>query len=262
MTHARRFAASAPRPSRLTFLDRGRSTFIVHSNSLRERQAAERKRRILDAAAHLVRQRRGTDFPMVALAEAAEVSPATPYNLFGSKASVLYALLNRSLDELTSEVLTFSTEDPIEHVLEAGAVAADLFARDAGFFRPLFQFLLGVRDEIDRPRFMDRSLEYWRHALRAADERGLFPEEIDREEFARQLLVHFAGVLELWVHEELDGPGFRAQIAYGAALLLANIADRSSRARLREILRTLKRELPRPVSFAVKRAVPTKGSAA
>jgi AcrR family transcriptional regulator len=234
----------------------------VHSNSLRERQAAERKARILDAAARLVRQRRGTDFSMVALAETAEVSPTTPYNLFGSKAGVLYALLNRSLDELTSELLTFSTDDPIEHVLEAAGVAADLFARDPGFFRPLFQFLLGVRDDVDRPRFMDRSLEYWKHALHAADERGLLPEELDREELARQLLVHFAGVLELWVHEELDDAGFRTQIAYGTALLLTNVADRRSRARLRETLRALKRELPQPVSFAAKRTLPAKGSAA
>jgi AcrR family transcriptional regulator len=235
---------------------------IVHSTSLRERQAAERKGRILDAAARLVRQRHGTDFPMVALAATAEVSPATPYNLFGSKAGVLYALLNRSLDELTSEVLTFSSDDPIDQVLEAGAVAAELFARDPGFFRPLFQFLLGVRDAVDRPRFMDRSLEYWKHALRTADERGLLPEEIDRDELARELLIHFAGVLELWVHEEVDGAGFRAQIAYGTALLLGNVADRRGRTRIRQTLRSLKRELPRPFSFAAKRTAPAKGSAA
>ncbi|MET0151459.1 MAG: TetR/AcrR family transcriptional regulator [Candidatus Binatia bacterium] len=237
--------------------------FRVHSNRLRERQAAERRGRILDAAARLVRQHRGTDFPMVALAAAAEVSPATPYNLFGSKAGVLYALLNRSLDELTSEVLTFSTEDPIDRVLEAAAVAADLFARDPGFFRPLFQFLLGVRDVVDRPRFMERSLEYWKHALGAADERGLLPEEVDRDELARELLIHFAGVVELWVHEEVDDAGFRAQIVYGTALLLANVGDRAARARLRKTLRSLKRELPRPFSFAAKRAAgPAKGSAA
>jgi AcrR family transcriptional regulator len=230
---------------------------------LRERQAAERRGRILDAAARLVRKHCGTDFPMVALAAAAEVSPATPYNLFGSKAGVLYALLNRSLDELTSEVLTFSTEDPVDRVLEAGAVAADRFARDPGFFRPLFQFLLGVRDDVDRPRFMDRSLEYWKHALHAADERGLLPDEIDRDELARELLIHFAGVLELWGHEEVDGAGFRAQIVYGTALLLGNVADRRARARLRKTLRSLKRELPRPFSFTAKRAAPpAKGSAA
>ena len=200
---------------------------------------------------------------MVALAAAAEVSPATPYNLFGSKAGVLYALLNRSLDELTSEVLTFSTEDPIDRVLEAAAVAADLFARDPGFFRPLFQFLLGVRDVVDRPRFMERSLEYWKHTLGAADERGLLPEEVDRDELARELLIHFAGVVELWVHEEVDDAGFRAQIVYGTALLLANVGDRAAHARLRKTLRSLKRELPRPFSFAAKRAAgPAKGSAA
>jgi AcrR family transcriptional regulator len=40
------------------------------------------------------------DFSMLTLAGRAEVSPATPYNLFGSKPQLLSALFNRSLAAL------------------------------------------------------------------------------------------------------------------------------------------------------------------
>jgi AcrR family transcriptional regulator len=233
--------------------------------NLREKQTAERRRRILDSAARLIRKTGGTDFPMLALAAKAEVSPATPYNLFGSKAGVLYALLNRSLDHITREALTFASVDPFEQVLEAAGIAADLFARDPGFFRPLFQFLLGVRDVVHRPRFMDRSLEYWRHALLAAVEGGLLPPEADREELARELLIHFAGVLELWIHKELDEEAFRAQILYGTTLLLLGLARGDAHRRLRKTLKTIKRKLPQRFTFAsagASHVEPRTGSAA
>jgi AcrR family transcriptional regulator len=79
---------------------------------LREKQMAERRGRILDAAESLIRQTGGTDFPMLALAERAEVSPTTPYNLFGSKAGVLYALLNRTMDQINERTQSFSSANP------------------------------------------------------------------------------------------------------------------------------------------------------
>src|ERR1041385_1026819 len=59
---------------------------------LREKQTGERRERILDAARKLMRRAGGTGFTMRALAKEAGVSLATPYNLFRSKAGVLYAL--------------------------------------------------------------------------------------------------------------------------------------------------------------------------
>src|SRR5665213_3648607 len=112
----------------------------------REKQMAERRRRILDAAEALIRQAGGTGFPMLALSERAEVSPTTPYNLFGSKAGVLYALLNSTMDQIDERTQRFSSSNPIERALEAAESAADFFARDPEFFRSLYLFLLGVRD--------------------------------------------------------------------------------------------------------------------
>jgi AcrR family transcriptional regulator len=214
---------------------------------LRERQMAARRGRILDAAALLIRKTGGTEFTMVNVADKAEVSPATPYNLFGSKSGVLYALLNRSLDEVFARALRF-TASPIEHPVEAADIAAQIFARDPVFYRPLFLVLLGVRDEVHRPRFMERSLEYWKRSLEGLIEADLL-DDADREDLSRALLVHFAGVLELWIHGDLDDAGFRAQISYGTGLHLIAFADGAALAKLRRRLGDAKRRLPRKFSF-------------
>ncbi len=216
---------------------------------LRQKQMEERRQRILDAAASLVRKTGGTDFSMLEVATVAEVSPATPYNLFRSKAALLYALLNRSLDQIIQESLTFSSDDPIERVLEAAGVAAAIFTRDPAFLRPLYQFLLGVRDLEHRPRFMERGLEFWKTAFSAANHKGRLSKDIDHEGLARTLLMHFLGALDLWVHQELGEEAFRAQIVYGSALLLWAIADPEQRPLLMRRLQAAKRKRPRQFAF-------------
>jgi len=216
--------------------------------SLREKQMTARRGRILDAAGALIRETGGTDFTMVEVADKAEVSPATPYNLFGSKNGLLYALLNRSLDEVLRGVVSFSSPSALEHPLEAADTAAELFARDPVFYRPLFLVLLGVRDDVHRPRFMERSLDYWRHSLGGM----LVAKELDaraRDDLARALLVHFAGVLELWIHGDLDEAGFRAQVTFGTALHLLGFSEGTTRARLRKRMKDARRRLPRRFSF-------------
>ena len=216
--------------------------------SLREKQMAARRSRILDAAGSLIRDTGGTEFTMVNVADKAEVSHATPYNLFGSKNGLLYALLNRSLDEVLRGAVGFSSASPLEHPLEAGDIAAELFARDPVFYRPLFLVLLGVRDEVHRPRFMERSLDYWRRSLEGMVRAGVLDGE-DRDDVARALLVHFAGVLELWIHGDLDEAGYRAQVTFGTALHLLGFADETTRARLKKRMKDAKRRLPRKFSF-------------
>ena len=218
---------------------------------LREKQMAERRRRILDAAEALIRRTGGTEFPMLALSARAEVSPTTPYNLFGSKAGVLYALLNRTMDQIDERTQRFSSSNPIERALEAAESAADFFARDPGFFRSLYLFLLGVRDSVHRPHFMNRGLEFWRRPLETATTNELLPAAIKAEELARELMIHFVGVMELWLHEELDSEGFQAQTVYGTSLLLLGLADDAMRPSLLKRLKDARRKLPREFSFSI-----------
>lgn len=210
---------------------------------LREKQLADRRRRILDAAEQLIRQTGGADFTMLVLAERAEVSPATPYNLFGSKPQLLFALFNRSLTELPVKDLTASLKDPLDRLLETTRLVATHLATHAEFFRPLYRALLGVSDDLHRPEFVEHHLQRWRRALADVQHARLLSPAVAADQLARQLMINFAGAVELWVHEELDGDGFSAEAAFGTALLLLGATIPLAQLRLLKHLKAARRGL-------------------
>jgi AcrR family transcriptional regulator len=210
---------------------------------LREKQLADRRRRILDAAEQLIHQTGGADFSMLTLADRAEVSPATPYNLFGSKPQLLFALFNRSLTELPVKDLTASYNDPLDRLLETTRVVATHLATHAEFFRPLYRALIGVSDDLHRPEFVEHHLQRWKRALADVQRAGLLSSAVTADQVARQLMINFAGTVDLWVHEELDGDGFTAEAAFGTALLLLGAAISLAQPRLLRHLKAARRGL-------------------
>jgi AcrR family transcriptional regulator len=216
--------------------------------SLRAKQSAARRARILDAAAGLVRETGSTEFTMLDVAAKAEVSPATPYNLFGSKNGLLYASLNRSLDALIASPSVFPGA-PIEHPIAAGERATGVIAADPVYFRPLFLVMLGVPDDVHRAQFLDRSHDYWRRSVRGLEQAGMLGGPIDLEDLSRALLLHYMAVLGSWAHGDLEADEFLAQVVYGIALHLLAVTDEASRPRLLERMRAAKRTLPRGFRF-------------
>jgi len=210
---------------------------------LREKQIADRRRRILDAARELIRETGGADFSMLALADRAEVSPATPYNLFGSKAELLFALFNRSLAELPVKDLTASFKDPLDRLLETTRVVSAHLATRADFFGPLYRAQFGVLDDVHRPEFVEHHLRRWRRALADIERAGLLSPAVTADQLSRQLMIHFAGTVELWVHHELDGEGFAAEAVLGTALLLLGSTVPEAQSCLLRWLKAAKRSL-------------------
>ncbi len=204
---------------------------------LRDKQMAERRNRILDAAERLIRQTGGTDFSVRTLASVAEVAPATPFNLFLSKEGLLYALLARNLEAVISEGLRFKGANPNLRIVEAATNAVDLFAQDPEFMRPLYRVLLGVGDAIHRPQFMARSLSYWRAAVNTIPDQKLLSTEGDRNLFAISLQALFLGLLEFWVHQEFDDATFRKHAVYGICSNVLGLLDPENRADCLELLR-------------------------
>lgn len=192
--------------------------------SLRVRQSEKRRQQMLDAAETLIRQTGGTDFSMVALARAAEVSPATPYNTFGSKEGLLFALLSRTLQTFLQEALHSPSDDPIEQVLDAADQAVTILLRDPALLRPLYRVLLGLTDPIHHPAYLKETFAFYRASLDGALAKKLLASEAERSALACALMAHFIGVLDLWVHEDIDDRWMRAQVASGYIHLLWPIA--------------------------------------
>lgn len=70
---------------------------------LRERQKADRNRRMLEAAAHLFREVGYHAARIEDIAAAAEVSAGTIYNYFGTKGDVLLSLVTMEVEEVLDE---------------------------------------------------------------------------------------------------------------------------------------------------------------
>ncbi|MCC2655165.1 MAG: hypothetical protein K0Q76_273 [Panacagrimonas sp.] len=222
----------------------------------REGQKEDRRTRILDAAEALIRQTGATDFPMTVLAERAALSGPTPYNLFGSKGAILYALLNRSLDDLFNDVEHGAhSDDPVEVVVEATLTAADAFAADPQYYRPLYGFLLGVQDPVHRPAFMERCLTYWKQALAPLATAAPQPLAVPIEQIGRLLVINYVGALDQWCKSELDDVQFPSQVLYGTLVqLLAVATNERQRNALTARMRNLAPRLPKHFAIRVRAA--------
>ena len=195
---------------------------------LREKQMKERRTRILNAAERLIRKSHSTDFSVRALAVAAEVSPVTPFNLFGSKEGLLYALLLRTLDRFFSKGLVFKSTDPNYHVVEAVEIAVEIFVKDPNFLRPLYQVLLGVSHPEHRPRFMVRTFDYWQTALLTIPGITRAHDEASINLLTNALMAHFIGLLELWIHKDFDDEGFRVNAICGLILIVLPVVGKKN----------------------------------
>ena len=212
---------------------------------LREKQMKERRTRILNAAERLIRKSHSTDFSVRALAVAAEVSPVTPFNLFGSKEGLLYALLLRTLDRFFSKGLVFKSTDPNYHVVEAVEIAAEIFVNDPNFLRPLYQVLLGVSHPEHRPRFMVRTFDYWQTALLTIPGITKTHDEAGINLLTNALMAHFIGLLELWIHKDFDDEGFRVNAICGLILIILPVVGKRNLPAMRAYFEQAKGAAPK-----------------
>ena len=201
---------------------------------LREKQSDERKRRILNVADALIRQTGGTEFSMRMLAEMSEVSPATPYNLFGSKDGVLSASLARSLSVLVVEGLSMRPAQPLDFVINANMAAVNRLVEEKALLRPLYLYLLGVVDPLHRPTHIKSSLYFWRTVAETAGGNGLGLVECDM--LATMLFAHFLGLLELWIHQDIDDESFKARAVQGSLLIVSPFIPSDQQGALQERL--------------------------
>lgn len=186
---------------------------------------AARMHVLMDAAETLIRAEQSTDFTMRALADMAKVSPATPYNVFESKAGLLFALLNRSLDQVIANWESIGKSmAPHERVLRAGEVTATFFTDDAVFYRPLYGYLIGNSHQESRKVFMQRARDFWHKSTDGIEAAGGFPAELPQTEVGRQLTTIYLGVMHDWAFGEIEDEEFVIRVGYGAAALLLGLA--------------------------------------
>lgn len=211
----------------------------------RERAKNERRERIFAAAEALIRETGSTDFSMALLAERAQVSIPTPYNLLGSKSEILYALLERSVDSIfLRQAASRQGADGVAGVVNAGRLGTETFIAERRLYQPLYRYLLGVPDQLSRPRFIEKARSYWDAPLQKLLEAKVLPSQSSVQQLARLVFAQFVGALELWIQNDFDDEQFAAQIEVGIlSVLLGYVADDQKKKLLRQ-LNVLERRLP------------------
>lgn len=208
----------------------------------REESKAQRRHAIVCAARTLMQQTGEPGFSMRALAEQAGVSIATPYNLFGSKQAVMFAVLDADLAQYQTRLEKLRA-DEIEVFFKAVALATSLYAAEPGFYRAVLFAAYNDGGTGFRAMFSGPRHAMWRRLVNDARAAGLLADEVEANSFAVNLGHIFFSCLMEWVNGLLSLEEMDARVQYGFALTLRSMSTPASSERLRDKVLALQPKL-------------------
>lgn len=197
----------------------------------REQGTKRRKQAIIGAARSLIEACKSTEFSMNDLATSSGVSIQTIYNIFGSKSSVLYALLNNIVASVDEGLGKNIKSDPIDIFLDSVDSVSAIYLSNPALYSALLRHLFGVRDEVNRQKFINGGRKFWNHAL-AAVFRDLPDKGISQESIAEDMLYLTTGILETWIQGDIDDRQFKSALRRAGALRLLALNIPGARVRL------------------------------
>jgi AcrR family transcriptional regulator len=186
--------------------------------SRRDVGKAERRRRIVEAAAALVRVSGLDNVSMVQIAERAEVSPATVYNLFQTKAAIFRQVFDLDLEDYQRRVADVPARDAIERIFAAIDLAASLYRRDPDFYRAMARGggeATRLSSAISEPR-----KAFWQAQVADAVEEGCLSQSTSPDLLGATLTQFMRGVFLDWAGHVISTERLAKETAYGFAMML------------------------------------------
>lgn len=204
---------------------------------LRQEKVERRRQRILTETRELI-ARDGVDgWSMRKVADAADVSVPTLYNLFGSKEDIRSAIREAAFDDLDRVADDDrSSGRGVDRVLAVVHRGVDRVVNAADTTRPA---LLEGYDFRKGPRAVKRL----RFALHEAIEDGELRDDLRVDLLVAEGYEGFRRAALLWARGEVGPSGFRARALYSMYLCLLAVATDESRDELLDAVRGLEREL-------------------
>lgn len=207
-------------------------------------EGKDRRGREIVRAARALMQTGTTGFSMRTLAAQAGVSIATPYNLFGSKQAIMYAVLDADL-EVYQKRLAHLRVDKIEIFFKAVSLATSLYSTEPAFYRAVLSAVYNDGGTEFRSMFGGPRHAMWRGLVQEALDAGLLDAEVDVDALAITLAhIFFSCILE-WAAGELSLAELDVRTQYGFALTLLAMATPASAKRLRERALLMQKRLRR-----------------
>jgi AcrR family transcriptional regulator len=207
---------------------------------LRERHKNERRERILEAIRVLLREHPDETPTVERIAELADVSSATVFNLVGPREQQWAALCDALLRELDARLVFSADEDPREQAQRIVAQAADLFIADPAVFRHLANNW-GRSGSL----IQENPIPHLRAALQRAQEAGLLRPDLHVGALAGHIAMAAGGALRQWAGGQISDDAFRERVRFAVDVVFAAGASESSAAVLQAPLRRTPRRRSR-----------------
>jgi AcrR family transcriptional regulator len=188
-----------------------------------ERGKSKRRRAILDAAHDIILREGEGGMTMRAMAAQAGVSPATPYNLFGSKQAILQAIYDEDYDNFARYFDGHASSDPLNRIFDLADVSIEYFELQPDFYRALFGILQRQSgSEVDSRSWSMRQ-SYLRELLQASIAAGEMRADTPVELVSTALLRIFKAIFQEWVDGTLTLRAAGNDLGVSITLVLASL---------------------------------------
>ncbi|MGE4322165.1 MAG: TetR/AcrR family transcriptional regulator [Sphingobium sp.] len=200
--------------------------------SMREAAKAERRDRIVRAAIALSREAGINGFSMRELAKAADVSHATPFNLFGSKAEVIAHIFAADLETFRDALDAYPSVDALERLFDMILLATEYFRRNSGLYRALHNSFFEAATAVIHQRFTDSRLALFVDLVAAAQADKFVRADLNCTYMALQLYNQWEALTHQWARGSITLERVEKEVRFGFAALLCGFSTASSRHRL------------------------------
>jgi AcrR family transcriptional regulator len=195
---------------------------------LRERNKARRRDAILDSVLRILRTSSISDLSVERIAELAKVSPATVYNLVGTRDALFIACIDRVIENLAADLAdVYSNDDPVPAALAIVETSAQVFINNGDAFRQILR-AVNSASHSGQSLAMDPGLLQIR-AMKMAQAQGFLSADVDAAALGRQVYLSYNGAMFAWSAGQLDNNGFLSAVRHGLWTALAAAATEEHR---------------------------------
>lgn len=209
------------------------------AGGLRERHKQQRRERILEAIRELLRECPNETPIVERIAELADLSPATVFNLVGPREQQWAALCDALLRELDACLAVAADEDPREQARRIVGETAELFIADAAVFRHLVN-----RWGRSGALLQENPVPQLRAALRRGQATGMLRPDLHVDALVGHIATAAAGALRHWAADQISDAAFRIRVRFAVDVVFAAGASDDFAAELQAPLQRKRRRGP------------------
>lgn len=195
---------------------------------------ASRQRQLVDAAHTLIRVNEDAGFSMIQLAKQAGVSPATPYNLLGSKAEILRLVVIDEFEGFKIKLATIGVSVGLARLLQAVDLLVQHYVGDPRFYAGLYKAAQTAETSQIGAEMSVHGRWLWSDLVQGAIDAGELDQDLFVDGFTGVLLRNMGAVSAAWLADGWSPDRYQSEMIYCSRMLISAVA----RSKVRQDLTT------------------------